>query len=105
MEEAYLRHYPECFATAKSYLKRESPDTPPRLKHLFRVTAPLDSELGSYQQYLHYMTRSMWTPARRTSHFKIMGINMKLVPPFLLLQPPLVGTLLQGLASIQKQEH
>ena len=35
------------------------------------------------------MTKSMWTPARRTSHSKIMGINMELVPPLLLLQPPL----------------
>jgi hypothetical protein len=29
---------------------------------------------------VHYMTKSMWTPAHRTSHFKIMGINMELVP-------------------------
>ena len=28
------------------------------------------------------MTKSMWTPARQTSHSKIMGINMELVPPF-----------------------
>ncbi|KAK6297583.1 hypothetical protein J4Q44_G00321660 [Coregonus suidteri] len=35
------------------------------------------------------MTKSMWTPARRTSHSKIMGINMELVPPLLLKQPPL----------------
>jgi hypothetical protein len=33
---------------------------------------------------LHYMTNSMWTPARWTSHSKIMGINMELVPPLLL---------------------
>ena len=26
------------------------------------------------------MTKSMWTPAHRTSHSKIMGINMELVP-------------------------
>jgi hypothetical protein len=52
---------------------------------------------------LHYMTKSMWTPARRTSHFKMMGINMDLVPRLLLQQPPLfwegfpldTGTLLQ----------
>jgi hypothetical protein len=30
----------------------------------------------------HYMTKSMWTPAHRTSHSKIMGINIDLVPPF-----------------------
>jgi hypothetical protein len=24
----------------------------------------------------NYMTKSMWTPARRTSHSKIMGINI-----------------------------
>jgi hypothetical protein len=35
-------------------------------------------------QYLHYMTKSMWTPARRPSHSKIMGINMELFPPLLL---------------------
>ena len=29
---------------------------------------------------IHYMTKSMWTPAHRTSHSKIMGINMELVP-------------------------
>ncbi|KAK6307892.1 hypothetical protein J4Q44_G00211630 [Coregonus suidteri] len=28
------------------------------------------------------MDKSMWTPARRTSHSKIMGINMELVPFF-----------------------
>ena len=32
--------------------------------------------------YIHYMTKSMWTPACRTSHSRIMGINMDLVPPF-----------------------
>ena len=59
------------------------------------------------------MTKSMWTPARPTSHYKIMGINMELVPTLLLQQPPLflegfqqdVGTLLQGFAYIQPQEH
>ena len=30
---------------------------------------------------IHYMTKSMWTPAARTSHSKIMGINMEFVPP------------------------
>ena len=62
---------------------------------------------------IHYMTESMWTPVCRTSQSKIMGINMELVPPLLLLKPPLfwegfpldVGTLLRGLASIQPQEH
>jgi hypothetical protein len=62
------------------------------------------------QHQRHYMTKRMWTPVRRTSHSKIMVINMELVRP---LQPPLflegfpldVGTLLQGLASIQPQEH
>ena len=28
------------------------------------------------------MIKSIWTPARQTSHSKIMGINMELVPPF-----------------------
>jgi hypothetical protein len=50
------------------------------------------------QTHLHYMTKSMWAPACRTSHSKIMGINMDL----LIKQPPLfwegfpldVGTLL-----------
>ena len=35
-------------------------------------------------QYVHYMSKSMWTPARQTSHSKIMGINMELVPRLLL---------------------
>jgi hypothetical protein len=59
------------------------------------------------------MAKSMWTPARRTSHPKIMGINMELVHHFaaitasvLLGRFPLdVGILLLGLASIQPQEH
>ena len=59
------------------------------------------------------MAKSMWTRGRRTSHSKIMGINMKLVLPLLLSQLPLfwegfpldVGTLLCGLAFIQPQEH
>ena len=33
---------------------------------------------------IHYMTKSMWTPAIRTSNSKIMDINMELVPPLLL---------------------
>jgi hypothetical protein len=37
-----------------------------------------------YPFNIHYMTKGMWTPARRTSHSKMMGINiyiyMKLVP-------------------------
>ena len=32
----------------------------------------------------HYMTKSMWTPARRTSHSKTMGISTELLPPLLL---------------------
>jgi hypothetical protein len=59
------------------------------------------------------MTKSMWTPARLTSHSKIMGINMELVPSLLLKQPPLfwegfpldVGTLLRGLAFVHPQKH
>jgi hypothetical protein len=31
---------------------------------------------------IHYMTKSVWTPAGRTSHSKIMGINMELFRPF-----------------------
>ena len=56
---------------------------------------------------IHYMAQSMWTPAHPTSHPKINGINMELIPP-LLRKPPLfwegfpldVGTLLRGFASI-----
>jgi hypothetical protein len=64
------------------------------------------------------MTKSMWTPARRTSNFKIIGIKMVLVPPFAavtasilleltasILQSLDFGTLLRGLASIQPEEH
>ena len=32
--------------------------------------------------YTHYLAKGMWTPARQTSHSKIMGINMEWVPPF-----------------------
>ena len=59
------------------------------------------------------VAKSVWIPAHATSYSKIMGINMELVPPLLLLQPPLfwegfpldVRTLLRGFASIQPQEH
>jgi hypothetical protein len=64
---------------------------------------------------LEYMplAKGMWTPARPTSHSKITGINMELPPPFAAITastilegfPPDVGTSLQGLASIQPQEH
>jgi hypothetical protein len=49
------------------------------------------------------MTKSMWKPARRTSHSKTMGINLLLYQPPLFWEgfPQDVGTLLQGLASIQ----
>jgi hypothetical protein len=40
--------------------------------------------LNAGKNQVHYMTKSMWTPARRTSHCKIMGINMELVHPLLL---------------------
>ena len=30
---------------------------------------------------VHSMTKSMWTRARRTSHSKILGINMELTLP------------------------
>ena len=58
---------------------------------------------------IHYMTKSVWTPACRTSHSKIMGINMELVPPCCYKNslhfwedfPKDVGTLLWKLASIQ----
>jgi hypothetical protein len=33
---------------------------------------------------VHYITKSMWTPSRRTSHYKIMGIDMELIPLLLL---------------------
>jgi hypothetical protein len=31
-----------------------------------------------------YIIKTMWIPARRTSHSKIIGINMEMVPPLLL---------------------
>ena len=34
------------------------------------------------KHHIHYMAKSLWTPARPTSHSKIMGINMELVPSF-----------------------
>ena len=46
---------------------------------------------------VHYMTKSMWTPARRTSCSKIMGINMELVPPF----AALTASTLHGSLSIR----
>ena len=54
---------------------------------------------------INCMTKSMWTPARWTSHSKIMDISRELLPPLLLKQSPLfwedfpldVRTLLQGL--------
>ncbi|KAK6303711.1 hypothetical protein J4Q44_G00261650 [Coregonus suidteri] len=46
-----------------------------------KVIRTIAGELTSVHQ-LHYMTKSMWTPAHRTSHSKIMGINIELVPPF-----------------------
>ncbi|CDR00351.1 unnamed protein product [Oncorhynchus mykiss] len=39
---------------------------------------------GQSTGQIHYMAKSMWTPARRTSHSNIMGINMELFPPLLL---------------------
>ena len=59
---------------------------------------------------LHYQK---YVDTRWTSHSKIMGINMGLVPPLLLQQPILfwegfpldVGTLLRGLAFIQAHDH
>ena len=45
---------------------------------------PSQKSGGCYSSDIHYMTKSMWTPAHRTSHSKIMGINMELVPPLLL---------------------
>uniref|UniRef100_A0AAZ3RVF1 Exocyst complex component n=1 Tax=Oncorhynchus tshawytscha TaxID=74940 RepID=A0AAZ3RVF1_ONCTS len=59
--------------------------------------------LTEVQYIIPYMTKSMWTPARPTSHSKIMAINMESVLP-----PPLywggflldVGTLLRELAFI-----
>ena len=32
----------------------------------------------------HYITKSMWPPARRTTYSKIKGCNMELVPLLLL---------------------
>jgi hypothetical protein len=46
----------------------------------------------------------MWTPARRTSHSKIMAINMDL-PLFWEGFPLDVGTLLLRFASIQAQDQ
>ena len=69
--------------------------------------------LPTHKYNLHSMAKSMWTPTHPTSHFKIMGIHMALVPRLLLKQPSLfwegfpldVGTLLQGFTAIQPQEH
>jgi hypothetical protein len=63
--------------------------------------------------HVHYITKSMSTPARWTPHYKIIGINMEVVSLYLQQQPSLfwegfpldVRTLLRGLASIQSQEH
>lgn len=47
--------------------------------------AQLNFSIGSNATgKLHYLAKRMWTSARRTSHFKLMGINMELVPPLLL---------------------
>lgn len=37
-----------------------------------------------WDEIIHYMTKSMWTFACRTSHAKVMGINMELLPVLLL---------------------
>ena len=52
------------------------------LNHLQLLSsfAPTEKLFWHAGTLLHYMTNSMWTPARRTSHSKIMGINMELVP-------------------------
>ena len=36
--------------------------------------------LDALNSVIHYKTKGMWIPAHRTSHSKIMGINMELVP-------------------------
>ena len=62
---------------------------------------------------IHYVAKSMQTPARPKSHIKIMGINVELEPTLLRQQPQLfwegfpldVGTFLQEFASIQPREH
>ena len=46
--------------------------------------------------------KMMWTPARRTSHSKIMGIDMDVGSPIAAIT---TSTLLERLASIQPQEH
>jgi hypothetical protein len=33
-----------------------------------------------YENDVHYIAKSRWTPARQTSHSKILAINMELVP-------------------------
>ena len=52
----------------------------------------LNQEVRTASLDIHYMAKSMWTPACPTSHSKLMGINMELVTP-LLLQQPLLGRL------------
>ena len=61
----------------------------------------------------HYMAKSMWTPACRTSHSKNIDINMEMVPPFAAItaSTPLgklstrSWSITEGLDSIQPQEH
>ena len=52
--------------------------------HITHFSLSLNCNMESYwSNNVHYMAKSMWTHACRTSHFKIIGINMELVgPPF-----------------------
>jgi hypothetical protein len=45
------------------------------------------------QSMLHYMTKSMWTPAHQTSHSKIMVINMPPTPYAAITGSTLLGRL------------
>jgi hypothetical protein len=47
-----------------------------------KVATDFRYKLVNATGYLHYMTKSMCTPAYRTSHSKIMGIHFELVPRF-----------------------
>ena len=55
-------------------------NTIPAMSQVQIISQSKDKDQGM----THYMNKSMWTPARLTSHSKIMVINMDLVPPLLL---------------------
>uniref|UniRef100_A0A8C7D5Y7 Transmembrane protein 230a n=1 Tax=Oncorhynchus kisutch TaxID=8019 RepID=A0A8C7D5Y7_ONCKI len=48
------------------------------------LAGSIEVSVSSSQTYVHYIAKSTRAPARQTSHYKIMAINMELVPPFVL---------------------